>query len=278
MPMQGFIGGPGQPVRSQFQSDFGPITARQFIIQDPNQARQVLRQLEVQVQNQLKGLWDMQQRGPLNQQQFLQNNPQMQNMQMSPQSQGIHQPSLTQNIRSLPAVGQMQVNGQMVPSSSNQGQQPMMPNSPQSPTQLPQNQQMPHQMQPSLSPMTPRGQAIPVPQQNNPVGQQGQNFQGQAMNQGQIVNNQFPVGQNQVPLQPGQQMPVKPTAQMGVAAGSQGQPMVQGRRRRQAEPDCDKLRYDPETYCKTYESQCHNCTLEKRLRFEGKAKYLNHLP
>ena len=43
-----------------------------------------------------------------------------------------------------------------------------------------------------------------------------------------------------------------------------------GRRRRHTDPDCERLKGDPDTYCRTYESLCHNCTLEKRLRFEGK--------
>ncbi|XP_060566486.1 uncharacterized protein LOC132725397 [Ruditapes philippinarum] len=41
-----------------------------------------------------------------------------------------------------------------------------------------------------------------------------------------------------------------------------------GRRRRHTDPDCKRLKDDPDTYCRTYESLCHNCTLEKRLRFE----------
>lgn len=42
-----------------------------------------------------------------------------------------------------------------------------------------------------------------------------------------------------------------------------------GRRKRHTDPDCQRLKDDPDTYCRIYETQCHNCTLEKRLRFEG---------
>lgn len=48
---------------------------------------------------------------------------------------------------------------------------------------------------------------------------------------------------------------------------TQGQ-SITGRRRRHTDPDCKRLKEDPDTYCRTYESLCHNCTLEKRLRFE----------
>jgi len=42
-----------------------------------------------------------------------------------------------------------------------------------------------------------------------------------------------------------------------------------GRQKRHTDPDCQRLEDDPDKYCRTFETQCHNCTLEKRLRFEG---------
>lgn len=58
-----------------------------------------------------------------------------------------------------------------------------------------------------------------------------------------------------------------------VAPAVQGQ-IQQGRRRRHTDPDCKRLKDDPDTYCRTYESLCHNCTLEKRLRFEGRFLFI----
>ena len=277
-----------QPMRSQFQSDFGPIVHRPFTTQDRDAVGQILRGLELQVQNQLEGLRGWQQ-DQMNQQMMQQNpqmvnfpntqmqniqNPHMQNLPMPHQGQGmqgqgiqqIQQGQFSQGIQpgsqGIP-VGpqgvqsglqgiqpglqgvQVPMNGQTFP-TGNQGQgqipQPQIQQSvPLSPTQFPQNQQMQQ----------------PMVQNVVPVGPQGQQFLSQ--NNGQMV---------QVPMS---NIPVQPT-QIGMLSNrqGQGQPILQGRRRRrQIEPNCDKLRYDPETYCKTYEAQCHNCTLEKRLRFEG---------
>ena len=254
-------------MRSQFQSDFGPIVNRPFTMRDRNAVGQILRGLELQVQSQLQGLQNQ-----MNQQQFIQQNlqtpnipnphmqhiqnPQMQNLPMQPQGQsmqgqGIQQGSFSQGIQTGPQGVQLPMNGPTFqPGNQGQGQMPQPPmqqNVPPPPTQFPQNRQM----------------LQPIQQNAVPVGPQGQQFRPQ-------TNGQMAQG----PLS-NQNIPVQPTAQMGMMTGrqSQGQQGLQGlqgrRIRRQAEPNCDKLRYDPETYCKTYESQCHNCTLEKRLRFEG---------
>ena len=121
------------------------------------------------------------------------------------------------------------------------------------------------------------------------VGPQGQ-MQGQLGAQNQMQGQFGPQGQMQGQIDPQGQMQgqVGPQSQFTAGQSNTGSQMQQaqqmqfqqphqrtnmgqgqGRRRRQTKPDCEKLRYDPETYCKTYESQCHNCTVEKRLRFEG---------
>ena len=280
VPMQVLVAG-GQPVRSQFRSDFGPIINRPFTMQDRNEVHQILRGLELQVQNQLQGLQGLQQ-SQMNAQQFLQQNPQMQHIPnrqkgQSMQGQGIQQGSLSQNLQTRPFSGQMPVNGQILPpGNQDQGQitgqiqpSPIQENNHLGPTQFPQNQQP---MQQNIPPTGPQSQSIPL--QPNGQMSQGQPFQANPTPQGQMVNNQIASRQNfaTAPMS-NQNIPVQPTVQgqpqMRMIPGRQGQLIPQGRRRRQIEPGCDKLRYDPETYCKTYESQCHNCTLEKRLRFEG---------
>ena len=299
--------GRGQVARAQFQSDFGPIAQRQSFLQNPDAARQLLRKLEFQVESQLQGLHTNQQQGwfpggaPMNHNQhFLQQQSQIHN-QISPfiPGQGPHPGMQGPNFASVingqvqQQMGQGQIAGQLTQQQISQGQmtgqlqipqqqqggqgqipesfsQQQMGTNMQSPTQFPQNQQMP-------LPQSPQNQ-LASPQRNVPVGigtgPSGiQLAQNQPTPQGPLANAQFVAGQRTVGVPQSQQLQVQPTAQgqqIGQLAQGQRQPTSPGRRRRQAQPDCDKLRYDPETYCKTYESQCHNCTLEKRLRFEGK--------
>lgn len=110
-----------------------------------------------------------------------------------------------------------------------------------------------------------------------PQGQQlqGQGFPQQIQRQGQgqwtlhpnHINHQQQIqalqnSQSQFPpKQQFNQIPFQNTQTQGQS--------VAGRRRRHTDPDCKRLEEDPDTYCRTYESLCHNCTLEKRLRFEG---------
>ncbi|XP_045169740.2 uncharacterized protein LOC123532383 [Mercenaria mercenaria] len=81
----------------------------------------------------------------------------------------------------------------------------------------------------------------PTPQNMNPAFRNAQDLS-------QLQSNQIPGSIAATVPSPGQMSP--------------------GRRRRHTDPDCKRLKDDPDTYCRTYESLCHNCTLEKRLRFE----------
>ncbi|KAL4222138.1 hypothetical protein ACF0H5_018178 [Mactra antiquata] len=154
--------------------------------------------------------------------------------------------------------------------------------------------QMQTQMQRSFGPNAmPNNQNIPgltqVQQQQlalNMGGQgfpQGQTIQGQMpyqqnMGQGQgqwaVHPNQMQHNHQQVQTMQnpqGQFISSQQLNQMQFQKSGQGQVQgqtVAGRRRRHTDPDCDSLKRDPNTYCRTYESLCHNCTLEKRLRFE----------
>ena len=265
----------GHIVTSQFQTDFGPFKHVQTSFQNGNRAGQFLQNLQSEFQNHLRNLLPNQNRGwiqnafPMNGMQPVpQQGPHFQNRQFTPEQgmQGQHFPA----VQNSQFQQQNSHNGFVGQSS----QQRMIQNVPQNPAAFPQNMQI---QNPNL-PSPPQGVPQGAPQVANTAGAMGsvsgQQLQSPSSPQSQTQNAQFTAGQNSNDAQ-FPQIQVQPTQQqvdIGQGQGQQfasNQPVVQGRRRRQTKPDCEKLEYDPETYCKTYESQCHNCTLEKRLRFEG---------
>ncbi|WAQ94870.1 hypothetical protein MAR_007341 [Mya arenaria] len=97
---------------------------------------------------------------------------------------------------------------------------------------------------------------------------QGQSavFQGQNAQPGMAAGNMQPDMSNIVPLNPQQNF--QPQAIDQRQGQMQGQVSVGGRRKRHDDPDCKRLEDNPDKYCRKFEPECHNCTLEKRLRFE----------
>lgn len=142
------------------------------------------------------------------------------------------------------------------------------------------------QMQPQQGP----GAPIHIPlSQTDIAGQRPGQMQSVAQGPGQFQQAMPIQGQTQnllVESLSGQSrtgIPVNPSASPGIQTQNAGLgPNVQvqgpgqsqtffgtGRRKRHTDPDCQRLKDDPDTYCRMFETQCHNCTLEKRLRFEG---------
>ena len=192
----------------------------------------------------------------LNQQQQQQQNFQQQ-QQQNLQQQNIQQQQLSQqqqqNLQQQQNMQQQQLSQQQ--QQQQQSQQLQQQRLQQQNFQQQQLQKL-RQQQQSLPNTVPTGSAL-VPPKMAP--------QSQALNVNQIPNNPPMMQRNQVQSVQrindvnvqNQQFQSKPNV------------MVPGRQKRHTDADCEKLETNPELYCKQYESHCHNCTLEKRLRFEG---------
>ncbi|XP_052245681.1 uncharacterized protein LOC127854659 [Dreissena polymorpha] len=203
--------------------------------------------------------------------------------QMSPQGQGQFQTANDQRQVMLAQLQQARQREQQLRAQFMQQQQ---------------QQQMTQNQMPAGA-MVVQGQSPQVNIQPNFQQPMGVPLQGQPFGQSPEANAQMAFVQNQMQPQikvqdnniqqtqgfqhshqnPGQimlditmpQMPAVGPIQMQASSGlrQKRKAAFSGfRGKRQADPDCKRLKDDPDTYCRTFESQCHNCTLEKRLRFQ----------
>lgn len=190
-----------------------------------------------------------------------------QTLPFNPNMQGMNQFPLRQAVIQGP-------NGIQIPGVQFQGQIPQGQFSNQ---QFPGQGQIIQQRIGAQFPQSPMSQGqgqwpLNANQINMPQVPNGQQVQGQIiptqMSQMQLQNMKNLINQAQFNAQ---ELALQRLSNQ--ISGSQAPPPQQGqglpgRRRRHTDPDCQRLNDDPNTYCRTYESLCHNCTLEKRLRFE----------